>query len=189
MFKKRKWIIIGIVATVVVVAVGIIGGAVYANNSSKFSISDNSTAPGGAPRVDPQKQLADKVAGILGIGQDKVEAAFQQAQKELASERSAKMLAAEKARIDKLVEQGKMTKEDAAKIKTWLESKPDVQMPGFNAGQAAGPGKFGPGKVCPGCGPGGMPGGPAFKFNRPGNNMPGFKFNRPGNGSTANPGT
>ena len=93
--------------------------------------------------------MADKVAAILGVDAAKVEAAFTQAQKEMAAERSAEMLKAQEARIDQAVTDGKMTADEAAKLKTWLESRPNVTLPGIGEN-----GGFRGGR----CGPGGMRG-------------------------------
>jgi hypothetical protein len=124
MFKSKKWIIVAVAAAVVVIAAGI-GVAVYADSPT------TTPAPAKIAPVDPQKTLADKVAGILGVDAAKVEAAFTQAQKEINAERAAANLKAEEARIDKLVADGKMKAEDANKYKAWLESKPNVEVPAF----------------------------------------------------------
>jgi hypothetical protein len=160
MFKKRKWVILSVAIAAIVVA-GVVGGAVYANSSG-------STTTTKAAKVNPQTVLADKVAGILGLDNNTVEAAFTQAQKEINSERSAERLAAQEARLDKMVADGKITAAEAAKIKTWLESKPDVSVQGWGEEDGGGPG-FGPE-----CGPGGRGG-----MRGPGMMQRGF-----GNGST-----
>jgi hypothetical protein len=134
MFKKRKWIIISILAAAIVVAVGVMGGAAYAKSN---------TAAAAAP-TNPQKVLAEKVAAILGLDAAKVEAAITQAQKEINTERAAERLAAEEARIDQMVKDGKLTEDQAAKLKAWLESKPDVAMPNFDGNGGFGPGNCGP---------------------------------------------
>jgi hypothetical protein len=123
MLKKRKWIIISIIAAVIVVVMGILGSIAYADSNTDTGAAKTQT--------DPQKVLADKVANILGVDPAKVEAAFTQAQKEINAERSAEMLKAEEARIDKMVTDGKLTADQAAKYKTWLESKPNVNIPGM----------------------------------------------------------
>ena len=167
MFKKRKWIIVSIVAAVIVVAVGVIGGAVYAK-------SNNAAV---ATQTDPQKVLADKVAAILKLDNAQVEAAFTQAEKEMATERSATMLKAEEARIDQMVTDGKLTADQAAKMKTWLESKPDVTIPGLGnpgpgkAGSFGNPGSGTMGGFGNGCGPGNMRG---FGRGLPPDNSTGF---------------
>jgi len=148
MFKKRKWIIISVLAAALVVAVGVMGGAAYAKSNTAAA----------TVQTDPQKVLADKVAAILELDTARVEAAFAQAQKEINTERAAERLKAEKARIDKLMADGKLTAEQADKMKTWLESRPDVSIPGFGQnggfGRAncgpGGPGGFGPANGGPG---------------------------------------
>ena len=60
-----------------------------------------------------------KVAGILGIDQAQLEAAFTQAQKEIRSDVEAERLA-------KQVAAGKLTQEQADQYKAWLDSRPDV---------------------------------------------------------------
>jgi hypothetical protein len=138
MFKQKKWITISVLAASMIVALGVLGGTVYArsnenNNTAQIepasaavATADNST------RVDPQKELADRVATILGVDSAKVEAAFTQAQKEIRDERAAAMLKAEEARIDQMVTDGKLTADQAAKYKAWLESKPSGDFPGMN---------------------------------------------------------
>jgi hypothetical protein len=117
MFKNRKLLIISVAAAVIVLAVGVIGGAVYAQS--------NATTPNAAG--SPQNVLADKVAKILGLDASTVEAAFTQAQKEIRSE-------AMDSQLQKLVDAGKITQEQAAQYKTWLESKPNVNLPGVEGG-------------------------------------------------------
>jgi hypothetical protein len=150
MFKKKKWIIISVLAAVIVVALGVIGGAAYAQ-------SNTTDAPAQAAPIDPQKVLADKVAKILGLDEAKVEAAFTQAQQEIRTERQADMLKAAEARIDKMVADGKITAEQGAQYKAWLESKPDVEIPGIGQQRGFGPGKCGPRGGFGGFGRGMMP--------------------------------
>ena len=151
MFKKKKWIIATILAAVVIITVGIVGIAVYAA-SPTTTPTPTKTAP-----VDPQKALADKVAGILGVDTAKVEAAFTQAQQQLNADRAAANLKAEEARIDQMVTDGKMTAADAKAYKAWLEAKPNVNVPG-------------PGQMMPNfkdnSGKGGMMDKGAMPFNR-----------------------
>jgi hypothetical protein len=111
-------------------------------------------------QTDPQKVLADKVAAILGLDKAEVEAAFTQAQKEINTERAAERLTAEKARIDQMVTDGKLTADQAGKLKTWLESRPNVAIPGFGEYGGfdrgcgpVGPRGFGRGNMRPGFGP------------------------------------
>jgi hypothetical protein len=139
MFKQKKWITISVLAGAMIVALGVLGGTVYARSGDSGSTAQvepvsapTATTPDNTTRVDPQKELADRVAAILGLDTSTVEAAFTQAEKEIRVERAAAMLKAEEARIDQMVTDGKLTADQAAKYKAWLESKPSVSLPGFN---------------------------------------------------------
>lgn len=105
---KKKWIIISVLTAVIILAVGVVGGVVYAQTSSP---TPSVTSPG--------KTLADRVATILGIDQSKVEAAFTQAQKEMQQEALTN-------RLQNLVTEGKITQEQATQYQQWMESRPDV---------------------------------------------------------------
>ena len=124
MSGKRKWIVVSIVGTVAIVVLGTIGGAVYAQSSSNTSST--------ATKTNPRTVLADKVATILGLDNTTVENAFTQAQSQIKQEQTAAQLKAKEAQIDKMVTNGKLTADQAAQYKTWLESKPDVNIPGLN---------------------------------------------------------
>ena len=63
--------------------------------------------------------LLARVAAILGIDQTKVEDAFAQAQKEMRDE-------ALDSYLKNMVEQGKISQEEADQYKTWWDSKPDA---------------------------------------------------------------
>jgi hypothetical protein len=104
MWRKKKWVIIAVVAAVVVLAAGILGGVAYAQ-----------TPPG----TDSSKTLLGRVAEKLGLDQKKVEDAFAQAQKDMKVE-------AEKARLDQMVKNGKLTQTQADEFQKWLDSRPEV---------------------------------------------------------------
>jgi hypothetical protein len=76
--------------------------------------------------------LFARVAAILGIDEQKVESAFNQAQSEMQKEAMA-------ARLKSLVEQGRLTQEQADQYQQWWESKPDVPdipgVPGMPGGR------------------------------------------------------
>ncbi|GEM_PF-1799879 len=76
------------------------------------------------PPTPVAKKLFARVAEILGIEEQQLLDAFTQAQKELAAERF-------QARLDKLVEQGHLTEEQAKQIKEWWEQRPEFLGPGF----------------------------------------------------------
>ena len=72
---------------------------------------------------DSSKTFAGRVAEILGLEDDTVADAMKQAKEDMRDE-------AVKAKLDALVEDGKMTQEDADAYLEWLESRPDVDFGG-----------------------------------------------------------
>ena len=106
MWKTKKFIIAAVLIAVVLVA-GTVGVAL---------------AQGPQDNPGPRQNIMARVAQILGISQQDLENAFKQA----ASEQKE---AAMDARFDKLVADGKISAEDAAKLKEWQSKKPD--MPGI----------------------------------------------------------
>jgi type VI protein secretion system component VasK len=132
MWRKKKFIIIAVL-TMVVLA-GILGGVAIANaddqNTNQTSNTNNFTT------------LLDKVATIyqqntsVAIDSQELQKAFTQAQQEMQNEALDKYL-------NSLVDQGKITQDQAKQYKDWLNSKPDVPVgPGFKGG-LRGFGKFG----------------------------------------------
>jgi hypothetical protein len=133
MWRNKKWAVVIVLAIVVVMAVGIIGGVVYAQSGA-------TTTP-----KNPKDTLMSKVAAKLGIDQSKLEDAFTQAEKEMRDD-------ALNTRLDNLVKAGKLTQDQADKYKEWIQTRPDV--PGILDGQGMGPrGPMGF-KGGPGCFPG-----------------------------------
>ena len=109
MLKRRKWVIVAIVAAVVILLTGVIGGIVYAADPTPTPTATST----------PQDTLMARVASILGIDQAKLESAFTQAQKEMRDEQLTKQL-------DALVAAGKLTQAQADQYKQWVESRPDM---------------------------------------------------------------
>ena len=103
MWRSKKFIIVAVLAAVVLV--GSIGGVALAQTGSA---SDSSG-----------KTLLARDATILGIDQQKVESAFTQAQTEMRDE-------ALDSYLQNLVEQGKITQEEADQYKACLQSRPDM---------------------------------------------------------------
>jgi len=103
---RRKWLLIPILAVVAVLIIGIIGITAYAKSS-----------PNASP--DTRNSFAARVADILGIDQEKVESAFEQASQEMRDE-------AMNSRLQKLIDEGKMTQEQADQYKAWMESRPNM---------------------------------------------------------------
>ncbi len=104
MWRKKKLVIIGVLVAAVLLVGGVAGVALAQTGST-----DNTT---------PANTLLARVATILGIDQQKVEDAFTQAKKEMQDEALDNYLA-------KLVEQGKITQEQADQYKTWWSSRPE----------------------------------------------------------------
>jgi hypothetical protein len=140
MWRSKKFIIVAVLAAVVLV--GSIGGVVLAQNGN----GDDSQ-----PKAQ-QQALLDKVCAIYeqntgtAINSEELQKAFDQARDEMRAE-------ALDNHLQNLVEQGKITQEQADQYKAWLEAKPDVPIlgPGFpGAGMPRGFG--GPGGGFPGGG-------------------------------------
>lgn len=138
--RKKKFIIAGIIAAVVI----IIGGSVSVAlaQSGGTTAGDNQTNP-----------LFSRVAAILGIDEQKLEDAFAQAHRELRDEASQK-------RLQSLVDEGKITQEQADQYQQWWQARPDVQIPAerFQGHMPNGKG----GELCP----------PMFRAPRPAPSAP-----------------
>ncbi len=101
MWRRKKWVIITVAAAILLV--GTMGGMALAQTG------ENSTG----------KTLLARVATILGIDQQKVEDAFAQAQRDMQSE-------ALDSYLKNLVDQGKITQQQADQYKSWWQSRPDL---------------------------------------------------------------
>ena len=144
MWRSKKFIIIAVLA--VVALAGSIGGVVLAQTGDE----DNS------PQAQ-QQALMEKVCAIyqqntgVAIDSAELQKAFDQVQSEMRQEAQDKFL-------QSLVDEGKITQEQADQYKAWLEAKPDIPLlgpgplaPGF-PGAGMRPGFGGPGGGFPGGG-------------------------------------
>ena len=102
---RKRWVIVSVVMAAL--AIAITGGAIMAQDEDE----------------DSSKTFAGRVAEILGLEDDTVADAIKQAKEDMRDE-------AVKAKLDALVEDGKMTQEDADAYLEWLESRPDVDFGG-----------------------------------------------------------
>lgn len=124
MWRSKKFVIIAVLAAVVLA--GTLGGVALAQTGDEAS----------PPKIGT---LLEKVAGIYqantgtAIDAAELQKAFEQAGKELAA-------GARDSYLQKLVEDGKLTQEQADQYKGWLDSKPDVP---FAAGPRAHMGRGG----------------------------------------------
>lgn len=123
MKRNKKLIVVGVVAAAVLLA-GTIGGVVLAQSSGTTDGTGNT--------------LLARVAAILGIDQQELQDAFTQAEKDMRQE-------ALDNRLKSLVDQGKITQDQADQYKTWLDSKPDMPsgLGGLGQGGFRGHGGFG----------------------------------------------
>ena len=106
---KRNRLVV--VAAVMALVVGLGGGAVMAQESE---------SDGGSPI----QSFVSRVAGILGLGEQEVQDAFDQAAREMHDEALQQKLAY-------LVEEGKITQEQADEYAEWYESRPESLGPRF----------------------------------------------------------
>ena len=115
MLRKKRWITISVLVATLLMLVGTVGGMVYAQTGT--TTTDNTTA--NTPAIDPANTLYAKVATILNIDQQKLEAAFTQARKEMRDEELT-------SRIKSMVEQGTITQAQADEYLKWWQSRPDI---------------------------------------------------------------
>ena len=98
--RKRVFVLVG----AGVLVVGLFAGTVLAQDAEDSS---------------GKTTLFGRVAEILGLAEDDVKDAFDQAKSEIRDERTDE-------KIDSLVESGKLSEEDAAELREWVESRPEV---------------------------------------------------------------
>jgi hypothetical protein len=103
MWRKRKFIIL-LLGSILIIAASL-GGVAMAQDSENESKPDS---------------LMARVADILGIDQQTVEDAFEQARAEMHEEVLDKYL-------QNLVDEGVITEEEAAEYKGWLDSRPEIK--------------------------------------------------------------
>lgn len=147
--RKRRWFIPVIVVSVLLIS-GIVGGVLVAGSDSPSTTDDRN------PITDRYQALLDRACAIyeestgVAIDSGQLKDALDQAQGELQEE-------ALETRIQKLVDEGKITQEEADNYLAWWQSRPDIEVPlpglggpshGGGMMQARG---FGPlGGPCPG---------------------------------------
>jgi len=115
MWRSKKFILI--VVLVALVVVGSTAGVVLAQARNGGDSQTGVTLA--TDNVSQPKTLLARVAAILGIDQKKVEDAFAQAQREMRDE-------ALNSYLQKLVDEGKITQEQADQYKKWWQARPDM---------------------------------------------------------------
>jgi hypothetical protein len=135
MWRGKKFIIIAVLTAVVLV--GTLGGVALAQTGDE----DNNPQDQGGALLDKVCAIYEENTGVA-IDQEALREAFAQAQDEMRTEALDNYL-------QKLVEEGKLTQEQADQYKAWLEARPDVPMVAGMGGRGmfqgfGGPGGFGP---------------------------------------------
>ena len=92
----------------------------------------------GAEGGSPLQSFASRVAVILGLDETQVQDAFSQAAGELQVDRL-------QLKLDRLVENGRLTQEEADEYKEWYLSRPDTALQGGHLRGFGGRGFFGGG--------------------------------------------
>jgi len=117
MWRSKKFLLVTVLAAVVLL--GSLGGVAFAQTGN----SNNSTQP-----AAQHQALLDKVCAIyeqntgVAIKSEELQKAFDQARSEMQDE-------ALNSHLQNLVDQGKITQEQADQYKAWLKSKPNVDIP------------------------------------------------------------
>ena len=110
--RKR---VIAVALTLGILAAAVVGGTALASGGGG---NGNGSRIGG---------LIARVATILGIEEQQVQDAFDQARREIQDERLEQ-------KLDKLVENGYLTQEQADQLREWYQARPDGVYPGFGSG-------------------------------------------------------
>lgn len=106
--KKRNQLLV--LFTAVLLALGLTGGVILAQEA-------------GTKDEGARQSMASRVASILGLGEQEVQDAFKQASREMRDERF-------ESRMDRLVEKGQITENEAAEAVNWYQSRPEDIGPG-----------------------------------------------------------
>lgn len=109
---RKRWIVASVL--VGLLAAGLAGGAVLAQSGGGKSVVMTIDLDSDSHKAE----YAARVASILGIDAEQVEAALEQAAMELKEERLDK-------KLDSIVEKGLLTQEEADAIQAWLALRPE----------------------------------------------------------------
>lgn len=110
---KKRWLVIPAMAGLVVFAL-VAGGAVLAQTN-------------GTEGDSPSSKFVSRVAELLGVDEADVQDAFNQAAKEIQDE-------AIEQKLNKMVEAGRMTREQADEYIEWFQSRPEGLYTGHFSG-------------------------------------------------------
>jgi uncharacterized membrane protein len=125
--KKRKWFIPVVVVSVLLIG-GIVGGVVVAGSDSSSNTEDQSQTS------DRYQALLDRACAIyeektgVAIDSQQLKDALEQAQSEIQDE-------ALESRLQNLVDEGKITQEEADQYLKWWQSRPNIGLPLLGLGR------------------------------------------------------
>jgi len=144
--RKRKWFIPVVVVSVLLIG-GIVGGVVVAGSDNSSNTEDQSQTS------NRYQALLDRACAIYGektgvaIDSEQLKDALDQARSEIQDE-------ALESRLQNLVDEGKITQEEADQYLEWWQSRPDIELPlpGLG-GHGHGGGMMWGGGSQPWCGP------------------------------------
>jgi hypothetical protein len=114
-------LMIGAVIAAVLLAGATVGVALAQTPSPTPSPSSTATVSPDAHREARDRALANELASRLGLDPAQVESALSQARQQVTHDA---MDAAVKARLDKLVQSGKLSQSDADSVYTWFVGRP-----------------------------------------------------------------
>lgn len=125
-------------ALLVIVAGLLILGGIF---GATAALADNPTSSNSTPAADLLQKIADNYQAITGttLDTDALQQAFDQAQTQIRTEK-------EQAFLDKLVQDGVITQDQADQYQSWLDARPDVPQlnsPARGFGRFFGPHDFG----------------------------------------------
>lgn len=128
MLKKKKHLVIALAA--IAAAVGITTGVVFAQDENEDAAQPDSL-------LERVCEIYEDNTGVA-IEPEALKDAFAEAHQEMMAE-------AMEGRLDKLVEEGVITQEEADQFKEWWEAKPDMVLPERPMLRGGPGGRFGPG--------------------------------------------
>lgn len=119
--RKRKWFVPVVVVLSVLLVGGITGGIVAASDDSSGTENQTQLADRYQVLLDQACAIYEENTGVA-IDQEQLKNALQQARDELRDEALGDWL-------QNLVDNGKMTQEEADQYLEWWQSRPDVGLP------------------------------------------------------------
>ncbi len=120
MWRSEKLILVALL--IAIALVGSTAGVVLARSANGGERTGAIALAQTADNTTSGKTLLARVANILGIDQQSLENAFTQAQREMQQESL-------DAYLKKLVDQGKISQDQADKYKSWWQARPETPLP------------------------------------------------------------